>query len=67
MGLYDAYRRSPEATRKRLYMETMQKVIPKLGVKLLLDSDAEGVLPLLPLESFKNLIPQGTSQREGSQ
>jgi membrane protease subunit HflK len=67
MGLYDAYRRSPEATRKRLYMETMQKVIPKLGVKLLLDSDAEGVLPLLPLESFKNLIPRGTTQREGSQ
>lgn len=51
-ALYEAYRRAPEATRKRLYFETMQRVLPKWGGKLLLDSEAEGVLPLLPLEAL---------------
>jgi modulator of FtsH protease HflK len=52
-ALYEAYRRAPEATRKRLYFETMQRVLPKWGGKLLLDGDAKGVLPLLPLEALQ--------------
>jgi membrane protease subunit HflK len=56
-ALYEAYRRAPEVTRKRLYLETMQKVVPKLGGKLLLDSGASGVIPLLPMDTFKKLAP----------
>jgi len=56
-ALYEAYRRAPEVTRKRLYLETMQKVVPKLGGKLLLDSGASGVVPLLPMDTFKKLAP----------
>ncbi len=56
-ALYEAYRRAPEVTRKRLYLETMQKVVPKLGGKLLLDSGASGVLPLLPMDTFRKLAP----------
>ncbi len=53
IALYEAYRRAPEATRKRLYFETMQRVLPKWGGKLLLDSEAKGVLPLLPLGALQ--------------
>jgi membrane protease subunit HflK len=66
-ALYDAYRRAPEVTRRRMYLETMQKVLPRLGGKLLLDSSAEGVLPLLPMETFRSLVPEGALQREGGQ
>lgn len=44
-----AYRRSPEVTRRRMYLETMQKIYPKVGKKVFLDEDLEGVLPLLSL------------------
>jgi membrane protease subunit HflK len=44
-----AYRRAPEVTRRRIYLETMEAVYPKLEKKLLLDDKLEGLLPLLDL------------------
>ena len=44
-----AYRRSPEVTRQRIYLETMQHVLPKIKRKVVLDDDLKGVLPLLSL------------------
>jgi membrane protease subunit HflK len=44
-----AYRRAPDVTRRRIYLETMQAVYPKLEKKLLLDNSLEGLLPLLDL------------------
>src|SRR5262245_4360810 len=49
-ALYEEYRKAPAVTRKRLYLETMQELLPKLGKKLILDERARGVLPLLQLE-----------------
>ena len=54
-ALYAAYRQAPAVTRRRLYLETMGRVLPKLGGKLFLDSEAEGVLPLLPLEVLRGM------------
>lgn len=45
-----AYRRAPEVTRRRIYLETMEDIYPKVQKKLLLDDKLEGVLPLLQLE-----------------
>ena len=44
-----AYRRAPEVTRRRIYLETMNELYPKVKNKIVLDDDLEGVLPLLPL------------------
>jgi len=44
-----AYRRSPEVTRQRIYLETMQHVLPRIKRKVVLDDDLKGVLPLLSL------------------
>jgi hypothetical protein len=44
----------------------MQKVLPKVGGKLLLDSSADGVLPLIPMDMLKDVIPQ-VQRREGNQ
>jgi membrane protease subunit HflK len=59
IAVYDEYRRAPEVTRQRLYLETMQRLLPQLGGKLFIDQDAEGVLPLLPLESLQRVLPGG--------
>ena len=48
-ALYAEYRKAPDVTRKRMYLETMGELIPKLGRKLILDEQAKGVLSLLQL------------------
>ena len=48
-SLLASYRRSPEVTRRRIYLETMNAVYPKVKQKIVLDKDLEGVLPLLLL------------------
>ncbi len=55
-SLYEAYRKAPEVTRRRMYLETMQKVLPLLGGKLFLDENADGVMPLLPLGALSKIL-----------
>lgn len=46
---HTAYARSKNVTRRRMYLETMEEILPKLGGKYLIDSDQRTVLPLLNL------------------
>jgi len=49
-SLLAAYKRAPEVTRKRLYLETMESVMAKAD-KIIVDSSVAGkVLPYLPLD-----------------
>ncbi len=48
-SLLAAYRRAPEVTRRRIYLETMQAVYPNVRQKIILDQALQGILPLLPL------------------
>ena len=49
-SLLAAYKKAPEVTRKRLYMETMQEVMTKAD-KIIIDGAVAGsVLPYLPLD-----------------
>jgi membrane protease subunit HflK len=56
-SLYDAYRKAPDVTRRRMHLETMERVLPQVGGKLFLDKDAKGILPLLPLDQLRNAVP----------
>lgn len=40
---------APEITRRRLYLETMSEVLPRLGKTIILDEEAKGILPLMNL------------------
>ena len=64
---YQAYRNAPQVTRQRMYLETMQKVLPNLGGKLFLDEDAKGVLPLLPMETLRTVVSGGKTEGRDSQ
>jgi len=48
--LFSEYRRAKEVTRQRLYLETMNKILPKVGKKLIVDEDVKGMLPILDLK-----------------
>jgi membrane protease subunit HflK len=48
-ALLEQYEKAPEVTRRRLYLETMADVLPKLGGKIILDEDAKQFLPLMNL------------------
>jgi len=48
-ALYEAYLKAPAVTKRRIYLETMAEVMPKLGKKVILDDQSGSVLPLLDL------------------
>ena len=43
------YIKAPDVTRRRLYLETMGDILPKMGNKIIIDNDVSRLLPLLPL------------------
>ncbi|MGB5296626.1 MAG: FtsH protease activity modulator HflK [Thermoanaerobaculia bacterium] len=49
-SMYTEYRKAPEVTRTRIYLETMSKILPQAGRKVILDEELEGVLPLMNLD-----------------
>ncbi|MCX6546055.1 MAG: FtsH protease activity modulator HflK [Acidobacteria bacterium] len=53
VNIYDEYRKAPEVTRRRLYLETLNDVLPKTGRKLIVDANMKGLLPLLNLDTIK--------------
>ena len=48
-ALFEAYRQAPEVTRRRIYLETLSETLPKVGRKVIIDAELEGLVPLLPL------------------
>lgn len=48
-AVFAEYIKAPEVTRRRIYLETMQQVIPRLGRKIVIDEDVRQILPLLQL------------------
>ncbi len=49
-ALLREYMRAPEVTRQRIYLETMSRVLPKVGRKLVIDEKATGLLPLFNID-----------------
>lgn len=53
MSVYAEYRRAPDVTRRRMYLETMQKMLARVPGKVILDEGAGGILPLLSLDGLR--------------
>jgi membrane protease subunit HflK len=51
LALLTEYRKAPEVTRRRLYLETLEEVLPRLEEVYIMDRQGTGALPLLPLRS----------------
>jgi len=53
VALYQAYAKAPEVTKRRLYLETMSEILPKVERKVVVDGGLKSVLPLLNLDASK--------------
>jgi membrane protease subunit HflK len=51
------YVKAPEVTRRRIYLETLQAVLPNLRSKIVVDDAVPGILPLLNLDAEKGAQP----------
>lgn len=53
ISVYDEYRKAPQVTRKRMYLETMSSVLGGMNKVIMDDSAAKnGVVPYLPLKGL---------------
>jgi len=48
-SLVAEYRKAPKVTKQRLFLETMDKILPKVDEIYVVDDKSGGILPLLPL------------------
>ena len=51
-AIYEEYRKAPQVTRRRLYLETLSRVLERSGSKIIVDQQAKGILPLLQLDGL---------------
>lgn len=49
-AVYEEYRKAPEVTRTRLYLETMNLILPNVSNKIVIDETLKGIIPLLNLQ-----------------
>lgn len=49
-SVFKEYQKAPDITRQRIYLETMNQVMPKMEKKFIIDEQSSGVLPLLNLD-----------------
>ncbi len=56
-ALLAEYSKAPEVTRRRIYIETLQDVMPGIRSKIIVDDQARGILPLLNLNAGNGVRP----------
>jgi modulator of FtsH protease HflK len=60
LKVYEEYKKAPEVTRKRMYLETMERVLGGTNKIILDNKGGQGVVPFLPLDQLQS------KKREGS-
>ncbi len=50
-ALLAEYIKAPDVTRRRIYIETLQDVMPRIQSKIIVDAETRGILPLLNLDA----------------
>src|SRR5258707_1005666 len=68
LQVYDEYKKAPEVTRQRMYLETMERLFGGTD-KIILDQGGGGVVPYLPLDQLTRrpqTPPQTPPQTGGS-
>jgi membrane protease subunit HflK len=58
-AIFAEYLKAPEVTRRRLYLETMQQVLPRVRSKIIIDDNAKGLVPLLSVPGLADTVKAG--------
>lgn len=56
-ALLAEYNKAPEVTRRRIYIETLQEVMPAIRSTIIVDEQSHSILPLLNLDSRQGARP----------
>jgi membrane protease subunit HflK len=64
LAIYAEYKKAPEVTRKRIYLENLSQILSPMN-KIIVDDSAKGVVPYFQLPSLAKTFPQ-QSQRSPS-
>lgn len=56
-ALLAEYSKAPEVTRRRIYIETLQDVMPAIHSMIIVDEQSHSILPLLNLDSQQGVRP----------
>jgi membrane protease subunit HflK len=56
-ALLTEYSKAPEVTRRRIYIETFQEVMPRIRSKIIVDEQTRGILPFLNLDAQTEVQP----------
>ena len=62
ISVYDQFKKAPDVTRRRIYLDTMSEVLGGMNKVIVDNKGGSGVLPYLPLPELK----QGTPPRAGA-
>ncbi len=68
ISVYEEYAKAEDVTRKRLYLETLERVLGGVE-KIIIDEGAQGgqgVVPYLPLNELRRTAPSSTTTSGGS-
>jgi membrane protease subunit HflK len=63
LSVYDEYKKAPDVTRKRIFLETMERVFGDTD-KVIIEKGGQGVVPYLPLDQLqqrKTNAPEGAN------
>jgi membrane protease subunit HflK len=68
LKIYEQYKKAPDVTRERMYLETMERVLGNTD-KIIVDSKdgAQGVVPYLPLNELSKSSSGRTPSKSGGQ
>jgi len=50
INIYNEYRQSKDVTRRRMYIETLSEILPKVEEKYFVDKDLKSLLPMLQID-----------------
>ncbi len=60
-AVYQAYAKAKDVTKRRMYLEAMLDIFPKMGTKYIIDSDQKNLLPFLNMGGNNDLLPPRTA------
>ncbi|HYH97990.1 FtsH protease activity modulator HflK [Hyalangium sp.] len=62
--IHDEYRKAPDVTRRRLYLETVSQVLQGAGPKVVIDEATKGLTPLLRMDGRDPVPASAASKQE---
>ncbi len=65
LSVYQEYKKAPEVTRRRIYLETMSQVLAPMN-KVIVDDAAKGVVPYFQLPALQKSLPAQPNARAQS-